>query len=271
MDKPSSDKLQIGFLAAAALVVLWRATTTFADWQRFGNGALGAGALTFEMALELLGFGFLACALLVRFKVSGTASAVLATYALCGALHWGGIVEVADDLLRVSLTLFYLVTSGLLLAGANLHVALIIPPRKNSPPRRSMMPILYGPAVLGALISMTIVALRAGGGASKPFEDGLGLMYAAVTNLYGLLSLVVVVTRFVRAAPKDRRAAGQGLLVTGVLAAEIPYIASMVVHAVGGGGEEAAGAGTDPMVLFFILTPISFTAALLRSARPPRG
>ena len=98
-----------------------------------------------------------------------------------------------------------------------------------------------------------------------PLQTSFVLLDTVQSNLYGLLGIIVVLTRFVRASSRDRQAFGLSVLVGGILIAELPYLVVSIIETLAPGIAIPGGMGTEPYTLFFIFTPLSFTYAILKT------
>jgi len=85
---------------------------------------------------------------------------------------------------------------------------------------------------------------------------------------YVILSLAALVHSFVTAGPGERAADGLNFMLTGVVVGLLPMTAMIVA---GMFVRTDLLPGGDWIFLPLILIPISFAAALLKSARPPQA
>ncbi len=206
-----------------------------------------------QLALGVMGLGFLICGLIAVSRVRTVPSHLFALYCLGQAIHWGGPPEVASQNLQVAIWLAYFVIS-MLGISAILHFTLLFPNRWPLADRRFTPLFLYGPVALAALLAVLRMVL------TGPRGDGLQSAFFALEmlqiNLYGLMASVVIAIRFARASRTERRA-GLGAMLAGVLLGQLPYLTASIL----------APDIAQPLTFFFLLIPIAVTQAILQTER----
>ena len=74
----------------------------------------------------------------------------------------------------------------------------------------------------------------------------------------------MIVVRIRKADSIERRESGLNVMLTGMLAAYIPYLIVLLLEAVAPSVPIPGGLGAYPYTLFFVLTPIAFLCAILK-------
>ena len=116
--------------------------------------------------------------------------------------------------------------------------------------------------VLASAIATLIVLLPS---SSSTLQSSFFLLKTVQTNLYPLLGIIGIVVRFVRANKEERQAFGLTIVLWGNLVAVLPYLAAVLMESLAPAITLPGGQGALPFTLFFILTPVSFTFAILKS------
>lgn len=147
-----------------------------------------------------------------------------------------------------------------------LHFLLVFPKRKRVMEGRLVAWMIYLPVAvftLVGIINFLVMDLRVGT-LRAPAAVLLGLILIG----YVLLSLGALVHSFVTAGPGERAAEGLNLMLAGVIVGLLPMTAMMVA---GMFVRTDLLPGGDWIFLPLILIPISFAAALLKTARASRA
>ncbi len=202
--------------------------------------------------LTALGLSFLACGLIVYYRVDGTASTLFAAYCLCAALHWGGPLEIAAGSWRTGLIFFYLLASGVLGETLFLQLALAFPKRSRLLDGRLSLLVLYAPLSAGTIAMAVLLASPTGSGVRETAQSTLMLLHGVVTNLFAVLALALFTYRLARAEPRGPERRFVGLMVAGLLVAWLPYLIA-----------SSLGGDTDLWNLTMIALPVSFTISFL--------
>ena len=120
--------------------------------------------------------------------------------------------------------------------------------------KKKYLPILYAPAVVGILLTLARFVLPFPS-AKKPLVNIFFLTEMVGVNLFALITIIIIVIRDVKADKETRHRFGLNLLVIGSILGPLPYIVA----------EFATVGSTQPYNLFFALTPILFSFAIVRS------
>ena len=239
--------------------MVWRVLAFSGIFAR-PDGAQPTGAeLALAAGLGAMGLAFLVLGLLALARSGSRSSRIFALYGVFAGLHWGGTLVLPPGEAQVAVTLLYVVLSSLLAECLFLHFALTFPDPWRIASRRSAIVTLYFPVPAGALLALGFVLSADWGQAHDVLKTAFSLTYAVQTNLYALLSPVVICVRFARADPFERRRAGLGILALCVAGPTVVYVSA-----------EAAGLSSELVNLLFVLTPIGAAIALVRDARDPR-
>lgn len=215
---------------------------------------------TFGLALAFLAVG--TGIWLVR---PGPASRLVALYGICEAVHWGAFVPAYAGRARIAVWVTLLL--GTVLGSAViLHLALAFPRRRPILDRSGPLVALYVPAGIATLLGVAAVF-------GAPTLGAFGILVNVTAYAFTLLALLVVAREWKQQTPDARRRTGSGLVVAGFLAGTLPYLGATAIEAAAPGVRLPGGYGTYPLVLFFVLIPLGFSAAILRAGRPtwPKG
>ncbi len=139
--------------------------------------------------------------------------------------------------------------------SALLHFTLLFPNRWPLVGRRSTWVFLYIPVALAAILA--IATMLATGATGETLRGAFFILEMVQVNLYTLLAIVVIAIRFAKASRPERRATGLGVMLAGMVGADLPYVAGSLIPAL---------APSDPQILtlFFLLSPIVIAYAILR-------
>ena len=243
-------------LGLMGLVVVWRVLAFAGIFARPDGTPATCAEVALASGLGAMGLTFLLLGLLA-FARSGSSSApIFALYGVFAGLHWGGPLVLPPGEAQLAMTLLYAVLSSLLAECLFLHFALTFPDPWRIASRRSVLATLYLPVPAGALLALGFLLSADSGPSRDAFKTAFALTYAVQTNLYALLSVVVILVRLARADPAERRRAGLGALALGVTVPAVVYVSA-----------EVAGLGSDLVNLCFVLPPIGAATALVRDAR----
>lgn len=149
--------------------------------------------------------------------------------------------------------------------SALVHFLLAFPSRLRFLDRRWAPVVLYGPAVILALVSVGTLNL--------PIEIAsrnlLGMLATLFGALYFLSASVLLIWRYVAASRAERARHGLGIMLLGTLAAFVPLLLYPVVTSLWPGSaryyQVIASTYSPPLTLALI--PIAFSVAAVRSAR----
>ena len=188
--------------------------------------------------------------------VGGLWAVALASFA---AIHWGGPVAVGDNQLQLAIWLVYFTVSVMLTESAFLHFTLVFPEPWSWGPRHATRFVIYLPVVLGMVAAFMVLAT-----APDPVSDGwqgkFFILETLQSNLFALAGLVVLAIRCFRARPADGPRSITGPMAVAAWAAVLPWTAVMALESRG----VAVPGGSDVYTLFFVITPLVFTWAILR-------
>ncbi len=248
--------------AAAGLAVLWRLASPWVQQRAVDAGVISESDQTMFVTLGIMGLGFVACGLLA-YRWAGTRAAwVFALYAAFDGLHWGGPLGTSREAWVV-----YFFLSGFIGGALLLHFTLIFPRPLGAASRRWTWWLLYAPLAASALVTVAILALPAEGDGNGGLMPAFWNLHTVLQNLYALFAIAIVVARFARATPDERRADGLNFLLLGMVLGILPYLG---VLAAGAAGVSLPG-GSQPYNLFFLLIPMGCCAAILRYGKGKKG
>ena len=145
--------------------------------------------------------------------------------------------------------------------SALLHFTLLFPQPWKVASHRATPWFLYLPVALGAVAGVAAVLAPS----NSVFLSLFLVLETLQVNLYDLLGLGVLAIRFGRANSRERRAYGIGVMLWGSVLGVLPYILALIAEAAG--LSLPGGLGSEPYVMFFILSPLAFAYAIVRNAR----
>ena len=206
-----------------------------------------------------MGLVYLACGVLVLAKTHNKRSAIFSLWAICASLHWGGPLYAADDQLQLAIWLLYFTLSAMLAEAAFLHFALVFPEPWSWGPRHATRFILYLPVALG-VVAATLAVLSAPSTAADAWRDKYFILETLQANLFAALGLIVLVIRYIRARAVDGPRSITGPMAFGAWLAVLPWVIAMALESQG----VAVPGGSDVYTLFFVITPLVFTWAILK-------
>lgn len=206
-----------------------------------------------KLALGVMGFGYLACGVVVFRRVRTAASGLFALHCLGQAVHWGGP---PNQQLATWLVYFVISMLGI---SALLHFTLLFPSRWQLAGRRATRLFLYLPIALAAVLAVARVLTT--GATGETLQGIFFILELIQVNLYALLAIVVVAVRFAGAGRVEGRANGLGVMLAGMVLAYLPYVVASLVPAL-------APADPQLLTLFFLLSPVVIAHAILRVGRP---
>ena len=254
------SRTRAGLYGLAAVALVWRVVVLA---NPGASPLLGdeptRGDLNLLVARSLMGLVYLACGALILVKTRNRRSALFALSAICAAIHWGGPVAIGDNQLQLAIWLVYFTVSVMLTESAFLHFTLVFPEPWSWGPRHATRFVSYLPVVLGMVAAFMVLAT-----APDPVSDGwqgkFFILETLQSNLFALAGLVVLAIRCFRARPADGPRSITGPMAVAAWAAVLPWTAvmSLASRAV------AVPRGSDVYTLFFVITPLVFTWAILR-------
>ncbi|NJD20088.1 MAG: PDZ domain-containing protein [Gemmatimonadetes bacterium] len=217
---------------------------------------------TVNVVAGLIGFAFLLSGLTVFLKTQSTPALLFALVGLGFSAMLLPSPYIGTYGLRIATeTVFFL--AFLTGFACLLHLLLVFPKRKKVMEKRLIAWMIYLPIpvfVLMGIVNFVVVDWRVGS-LRAPAAMLLGLILLG----YVLLSLTALVHSFVTAGPGERAAEGLNLMLWGVVVGLLPLTAMVVAGMFGIRTDLLPG--SDWMFLPLILIPISFAAALLKTAR----
>ncbi len=257
------NRTRFALLVLGAVALLWRALVLFDP----ASSPLLAdeptrGDLNLLFARSLMGLVFLGCGTVVLYRLKSKRSGVFCLYAFCAAIHWGGPVAVGSDGAQMAVWLLYFLVSAMLAEAAFLHFTLVFPEPWGWGPRHSTRFALYSPVALGVLVGGITLA-SAPGAAADGWSEKFFILEGVQTNLFALVALIILVVRYVRAAPQDGPRPITGLLAFAGWISVLPWALATALASAG----VAVPGGAEVYTLFFTLLPLAFTRALLKHGK----
>lgn len=220
---------------------------------------------TVNIVAGLIGFAFLLSGLTVFLKTQSTPALLFALVGFGFSAILLPSPYIGPYALRIAtMSVFFL--AFLTGFACLLHFLLVFPRRKKMMEKRFIRWMIYMPIpvfVLMGIVNFLVMDLRVGS-LRAPAAVFLGLILIS----YVILSLAALVHSFVTAGPGERAADGLNFMLTGVVVGLLPMTAMIVA---GMFVRTDLLPGGDWIFLPLILIPISFAAALLKSARPPQA
>ena len=248
--------------AAAGLAVFWRLASPWMQQRAVDAEVISQSDHTMFVTLGIMGLGFVACGVLA-FRWAGTQAAwIFALHAAFSGLHWGGPLGTSREAWVV-----YLFLSAFIGAALLLHFMLLFPRPLAAASRRSTWFLLYTPLAASALVVLAVVALPGGDNGNGGLMPAFWVLHLLVPNFYSLLGIAIVVARFARATPDERRTDGLSFLLLGMVLGVLPYLGVLAADAAG----VVLPGGSQPYNLFFLLMPMGCCAAILRQRLAERG
>jgi hypothetical protein len=254
-------------IAASISVVALRITVGLRDVASLGVEPGNEAAL--RVALGVMGLGYLACGLVAFWRARSTASALFTLHGICQAIHWGGPVRVSSDTFQLAIWFLYF-TISMLGISALLHFTLLFPQRWSIASRKSTRLFLYLPVVLAAVLAASRIMLPSSIPAGDALQSSFFILETVQVNLYDLLAIIVIAVRFGRATGQERRTCGLGVMLAGAVVGPLPYLVAILIQSFVPAITIPGGLGSQPYTLFFILTPLAFTYAILTKMRSSR-
>ena len=241
---------------AAGSVVLWRVAALVLVYQQDGID----DSWVIQTLLAILGLVFVACGLLVFWRIPSRASLLFAGFCICSGLHWGGPLDLPLGQLRTGLILFYILVSGFLGSTLLLQFTLCFPQKYRVADKKNLIRSLYAPLIVATLLAALYLVLPPASSVRVTTQGLFMLLHEIVSNLFAVIALVLVVSRMLRSDRTGPRKRYMVLMVAGMLTAWLPYLVAASV-----------GVETDPWNLMMVALPISFTVALFGIERARRG
>jgi len=211
------------FWTSLVVVVGWRIAAAVSPYREGVLGSMTADPLPVRWALGAMGLLFVVTAAWARRRAAGPASRWLTAYLLAAGLHWGGPIALPVDTLETVLMLGYLVASDFLAQGLLLGFALRVTSSRWATPWRAWL--LFLPALVGALLGVTIVSSREGSALRSALVELLPLLFL-VSTLYGATAVVALAVRGTRVRQDRHRflVAAAALLVPSVVSLLAPSL-----------------------------------------------
>ncbi len=209
--------------------------------------------LGLKLALGGLGLTFLISGAIAFWKNNGLASFLFLLYCFGQAIHWGGPFRVVDEETQIAIWLVYFIVSMFGIC-ALLHFSMVYRKPWEFVNKKKFLPILYAPAVVGIILTLARFVLPLTS-AKKPLVNIFFLTEMVSVNLIALITIIIIVIRDVKADKETRHRFGLNLLVIGSILGPLPYVVA----------EFATAGSTQPYNLFFALTPILFSFAIVKS------
>ncbi len=254
------SRTRLGLILLGVAALLWRVVVLLdVDNSPLLADDATAGDAGLVIARSLMGLVFLACGAVVFQRTRNKRSAVFVLYTFCAAIHWGGPIGVASEQLQLAIWLTYFTVSAMLAQAAFLHFTLVFPEPWPWAPRHATRFLIYLPVALG-VAAATFAVLLAPDPAADGWRDKYFILESLQANLFALAGLVILVIRYVRQRPVDGPRSVTGPLALGAWVAVLPWVIAMAREGAGG----AVPGGSDAYVLFFVLTPLVGTWAILR-------
>ena len=240
---------------AAGSVVLWRVAALVLVYQQDGID----DSWVIKTLLAILGVVFVACGLLVFWRIPSRASLLFAGFCICSGLHWGGPLDLPPGQLRTGLILFYILVSGFLGSTFLLQFTLCFPQKYRVADKRNLIRSLYAPVVVATVLAAVYLILPPASSIRGTTNGLFMLLHGIVSNLFALIAFTLVASRILHSDPTRPRKRYMVLMVAGMLTAWLPYLVAASV-----------GVDTDPWNLMMVALPISFTVALFGTKRARR-
>lgn len=215
---------------------------------------------TIDIVAGVIGFVFLLSGLIVVLKTQSSPALLFTGVGFGFAAMLSPSPYIGSYGLRIVTTalLFVPFLTGF---ACLLHFLLVFPKRKRVMDKKVVTWLMYLPvlvftlsAVSNFLVDYQMSALRA----YAPFLLGI------IMGAYVVLSLVALVHSFVTAGPGERAAEGLSFMLAGAVMGLLPLFVMIVA---GNFVRTDQIPGSDLVFLPMILIPISFAAALLKTAR----
>lgn len=150
----------------------------------------------------------------------------------------------------------------LVLIACGLFVDLVLDLPQARPRGRAVRIALFLPALLAT--GLAVGALFIAGGTGGPFALLAGYLNQWAPRVFLVLGLGILVVRFARSAPAQRRASGLGLLLVGTVASVVPFV---VVGMVG----PRLGWPPGTASLSLLILPVVLAIAVSRSVGRTTG
>ncbi len=206
----------------------------------------------------VIALGILLCGLTAFLLAESLPALLLLLYSIGRAVHDSGRPS-SSSALSDELILSFVLLAMMLASPLLLHLSLIHPPRRKGNLRTGGLILLYGPVVVALVLAGVKLALPALGPVFYQFVS-------AAASLYLLLAITTVIVRFWKAGPEDRRTYRLGVILTGTLAALLPYTAVLLVEGLFP-SVHIPGGGSHFYTFFFILLPAAFAHSIVGSRR----
>ncbi len=260
---PSSTTTRL-LLAYGLLVTSWRvlALVRLED-SPLSSADPSSAEVGLLLARNLMGLGLVALGLLAVIRVGSRASSVFALFSVSAGIYFGGPVPVANELLQDAIWLVYFLAGSLLASAAFLHFMLIYPKAIEMIQKRGPISILYLPVVVGAILSILILALPSQSSLRGSLRGVFFTLNSWVATTFVGLALVLIPLRYIRALPRDRRRFGLDLVVLGFGAGFLPWAIATAIERLFPSLQNPAGVGSEALSLLFVFVPMGICSALL--------
>ena len=226
-----------------------------------------AGLPVREIALNftftVIGFCFLIFGLLAYFKVKDKNTTLLALVGLCFGFAFVTRPYISSYTLRM---IFRSIVPIAVIFGLAilLHFMMAFPKAKATLKKKNATTVLYGPAVLMTLFFLFIIIFQPD--ATSTLNTITRILFGVFIAVYFLLAAVAMVHSFVKATPKERAAHGLKFMLFGTIIGLAPPVISTIIYIL---APTVVLPGEDFFILTFVLIPISFARACIKSGEEP--
>lgn len=213
----------------------------------------------------VIGLCFLIFCLWPYFKHQNQATELLAAVGLCFGLFTIGPPYFDSYVIR---TLFSILFLPLVIFGfaALLHFVLAFPKSKNWLERSNSLAVLYAPPLLLTAYIIFLIVMQPD--ATSTLNKVNQLLFGLFIIAYFGLSIIAMMHTFLKASAQERTEHGLNFMALGVFLALIFPVVSVAAGIV---SPNTALPGSDFYGLAFILLPLSFGFAVLRSQNSGKG
>lgn len=216
-----------------------------------------------RLAVAVIGFCFLLFGLLAYFRVKNKSTTLFALVGLCFGFTFITSPYISSYMLRMILQ--SIGTTAVILGLAFLlHFMMTFPKDKAMLKKKNVTIVLYGPAVLMILYALLLVIFQPE--ATSALNTISRILFNVLVAGYFLLAAVAMVHSFVKATPKERTAHGLKFMLFGTIIGLAPLVITLVIYIF---LPQIVLPGEDYYLLTFVLIPISFALACIKSGAAP--
>lgn len=205
----------------------------------------------------VMGILFIVMGIFTHYRKKTVLSFTFAVFMLCfgfiffnGPYIEPGFTERVLSALSITIVLFSF--------AALANYMLYYPPKS-----KYNLKLLYAPAILAALVfwglEMTLPD------STSTLNLAIRIMIGAVIIFYFALSLFVLIRKYIKATPEERKVSGLNLMLIGALIGLLPILIYFTINTISPG---TILPGNDYIFLTFIAIPVFFTLALLQKSTP---